>query len=234
VDAFILAGGHGTRLGTAAEGRPKPLVEIAGRPLLAILMEKLFELNIDHVYINSHHLSEQITQFRDASLFRDRITILHEVELLGTAGTIRNFLQSGTQKELLIMHGDNFFEDDLQKLLVEFCDRKMEIYGVAGTFLSPRPELCGIFEVSDESVIVKMHEKQEPKFGNLANSAIYILDARALAIIKDLPAELNDLSRNVLPLLMGKLVAVPLEGFFIDIGSPQNLELARTLTTKGQ
>lgn len=234
MDAFILAGGHGTRLGAAAEGKPKPLVEIAGRPLLAILIEKLLALEINHIYVNSHHLADQITQFRDAFFFRDQVTILHEVELLGTAGTIRNFLQSDAPTELLVMHGDNFFEDSLQKLLFKFCNRRMEIYGVVGTFLSPHPENCGILEVNDESVILKLHEKQAPNFGNLANSAIYILDARALAIIKDLPAELNDLSRDVLPLLMGKLVAVPLEGFFIDIGSPQNLELARTLTTRDQ
>jgi mannose-1-phosphate guanylyltransferase len=234
VNAFILAGGHGTRLGAAAGGRPKPLVEIVGRPLLAILTEKLLQAEIEHVYVNSHHLADQIARFRDASLFRDQITILHEEELLGTAGTIRKFLQGGARNELLIMHGDNFFEDSLQKLLFSFRNRRAEIYGVVGTFLSSHPENCGIFEVNDDSVILRLHEKQEPKFGNLANSAIYILDERALAIIKNLPDELNDLSRDVLPRLMGKIVAVPLEGFFIDIGSPQNLELARTLTTRDQ
>lgn len=234
MDAFILAAGRGTRLGVAAGGRPKPLVDIAGRPLLSHLTERLFDLGVKRIYLNSHHLAEQIESFKVDSPRSDQITVLHEEELLGTAGTIRNFLKDRPQDELLIMHGDNFFEDSLQNLLLAFRNRRTGLMGVAGTFLSPHPESCGIFVIDEEFVIQKLYEKQKPSFGNLANTAIYIFDSEALVEISKLPQELNDLSKHVLPRFLGKLLAVPLEGNFIDIGSPENLQKARSIATLNQ
>ena len=234
MDAFLLVAGYGKRLGDAAQGKPKPLVDIAGRPLLTILIEKLILLGIDHIYMNAHHLAEQIVQFREDSPHRELITILHEEKLLGTAGTIRNFLKFREKTPLIIMHGDNFFQDDLKTLFKAFQTRGPNLYGVVGTFISPDPENCGIFEIDKDYIIQELHEKQKPQFGNLANSAIYILDSNALELIHNLPDDLSDFSRDVLPRLLGKIVAVPLDGFFIDIGSPNNLHLAKIAAMQSQ
>jgi NDP-sugar pyrophosphorylase family protein len=78
MNAFVLTAGKGTRLGDAAEGKPKPLVEIGGRPLLSIIVERLLQIGIEHIFLNSHYLPEQLVNFRLTSPFKDQITIIHE------------------------------------------------------------------------------------------------------------------------------------------------------------
>src|SRR5260221_14266717 len=96
--ALLLAAGFGTRLRPITDQVPKCLVPVQQKPLLAYWLDLLFPKHVLKMLINTHYLPEQVRQFINTSSWSDRVTLVHEEELLGTGGTAlknRDFLQGG-------------------------------------------------------------------------------------------------------------------------------------------
>ena len=87
--ALLLAAGLGSRLRPITNHIPKCLVPIDGKPLLSYWLDALFGAGIDSILINVHYLSDQVTAFVTSRSDRDRITIVEERTLLGTAATLK-------------------------------------------------------------------------------------------------------------------------------------------------
>jgi NDP-sugar pyrophosphorylase family protein len=98
--AMILAAGKGTRLRPLTDTVPKPLLEVAGRPMIAFPLQLLREAGIEEVVINLHHLSEQIRNgLGDGSAYGVRIAYSEEDPILDSGGAIaaaKEFLCGGT------------------------------------------------------------------------------------------------------------------------------------------
>ncbi len=98
--AMILAAGKGTRLRPLTDMVPKPLLEVAGRPMIAFPLQLLRDAGIEEVVINLHHLGDQIrSRLGDGSAYSMRITYSEEDPILDTGGAIaaaRAFLSGGT------------------------------------------------------------------------------------------------------------------------------------------
>ncbi|MFI5398711.1 MAG: NDP-sugar synthase [Candidatus Binatia bacterium] len=98
--AMILAAGKGSRLRPLTDSVPKPLVEVAGRPMIAFALQLLRRAGIDEVVINLHHLGDQIrTTLGDGSAYGVHITYSEENPILDTGGAIaaaREFLCDDT------------------------------------------------------------------------------------------------------------------------------------------
>ena len=86
--AILLAAGYGTRLRPLTNTIPKCLVPIKGVPLLQIWLERLTNAGIGPFLINTHYLPKEVEGFAESSRYRDQVTLVHEPELLGTAGTL--------------------------------------------------------------------------------------------------------------------------------------------------
>src|SRR5580658_9026793 len=87
---MILAAGLGTRLRPLTNDRPKALVEIAGRTLLEIAVERLRQFGVREVIVNTHHFAAMIRDFlATQNNFGMRIEISHEEELLDTGGGLK-------------------------------------------------------------------------------------------------------------------------------------------------
>lgn len=227
MDALILAAGFGTRLGDFLEGNPKPMLKIGKEPLLAINLDKLMKIGFDRIFVNSHFMHNRIREFIESSeKYSARVLVLYEEELLGTAGTIKKIIRDYNPENLLVMHGDNYFEDRLVNLLQEFYGLTKEFTGVVGTFITNQPENCGILLIEDGH-IKDIYEKSSINNGQIANSAIYIFNKLALDKIVQLRAEHNDLSTHFIPAIVNELKPVALKGIFLDIGTPENLNKAR-------
>src|SRR5258708_3459839 len=111
--ALLLAAGLGTRLRPITNHIPKCLVPIKQKPLLAYWLDLLLPNGIDELLINTHYLPEAVEDFVNQSPWRDRITLVHEDELLGTGGTLlknRNFFKN---ESFFIGHADNLTRFDL-------------------------------------------------------------------------------------------------------------------------
>ncbi|MGC8838038.1 MAG: nucleotidyltransferase family protein [Anaerolineae bacterium] len=115
--AVVLAAGEGTRLRPLTLERPKPMLPIGGRPLLAHILEWLHRHGVEEVAINLHHLPHVVMDaFGDGRAFGLRIRYSVEERLLGTAGALTRFLDFFREQPFYVIYGDLLTAVDLGDL----------------------------------------------------------------------------------------------------------------------
>ena len=115
--ALLLSAGFGKRLLPITKNTPKCLVKIKNKPLLSIWLEKLNECSINNILINTHYLSEQVNDFVKHSLFRDKIDIVFEKNLLGSGGTLITNLDYFLGEDCIMIHADNYSLQNLDEFI---------------------------------------------------------------------------------------------------------------------
>ena len=220
--ALLLAAGLGTRLSSISNGKPKPLMEIRGVALLHILIQKLFSVGVEEIVINTHHLHEQIEEFIESQNYRNQIKLVYEKELLGTAGTLKANIDYLADQDFFVLHGDNFFQDDLKAMILAHKDTTDKVAITMGTFEVDSPANFGTVVVNSESIVTSFYEKDPKSPSLIANSAIYIMKPTVAKEIRNLEVNQIDISRNLIPQFMDRIFASPLTGVFLDIGTPEN------------
>ena len=114
---MILAAGRGERLRPLTDSQPKPMLAIAGKPLLEHQLEWLVSAGIREIVINLHHLGEQIeSHFGDGSQFGAAISYSHEAERLETGGGIVKALPLLGSDPFLVLNGDIYTDFPLGNL----------------------------------------------------------------------------------------------------------------------
>jgi len=118
--AFVLGAGLGTRLRPLTDDLPKPLVPIFQKPLITFALDNLIYFGIESFVINTHRLPEQFANAFANQTYRDRpVRLVHEPELLGTGGGIKN-IEPYLKSALFIAYsGDVLTDIDLQPLIDE-------------------------------------------------------------------------------------------------------------------
>ena len=119
--AMVLAAGLGTRLRPLTNNRPKALVEVAGRTLLEITLERLRAFGIREVIVNAHHFAEMIVEYlRARNNFGMGIEISREEILLDTGGGLKKaawfFLDGGADEPFLVHNVDVVSNIDLARM----------------------------------------------------------------------------------------------------------------------
>jgi mannose-1-phosphate guanylyltransferase len=226
--AILLSAGFGTRLRPLTNTLPKCLVPINGKPLLQIWLEQLTENGIEEFLINSHYLSEQVQKFIENSGFKNRVTIFHEPEILGTLGTLKSTLGFWKDESVLIAHADNLCLCSWQKFQQKFFSKSDDVIATMMVFNTDTPQRCGIIEYNDSGLVTSFHEKVEHPPSNLANAAIYLFDSRVSQLIKQSTQQESDISLHFIPKLLGKLNFWPTDGYLRDIGSLESLAKAES------
>ena len=224
--ALVLAAGRGSRLGKITENLPKPLVEVKNKPVIDYLIRKLIDLNVSEIFINMHYKHELLEKFILESKYKTKITLIYEPKLLGTAGTLKSLIDELSTEDFIVMHADNYFQDDLKILKEKHLATDSDYLITLGTFLVLNPEKFGTFELTDDHDVIKFFEKQKDSPSKIANSAIYFMKPGIKEVVNTLNEYENDISLHVIPKLLGKIKAFELTGYFYDIGTPENLLLA--------
>ena len=227
--AMLLAAGKGTRLGKLSNETPKCLQLVGGRPILDRLVEQLFSAGVSELLLNTHHLAEQVVRHASVSLWASRATIVHERHLLGTLGTLKANADFFGAQGGWILHADNFIEGGLEGLSQSFSARPEDIWGTMLTYRTDKPSKCGVIAQDNFGRVTGFFEKVREPPTSIASAATFVFDARALDLAMSLPRGCTDLSRDLIPNLTGRLLAVPAEGRVIDIGTPTDLEAAREI-----
>tara|TARA_R110002074_G_scaffold274885_1_gene446440 strand:- start:5117 stop:5827 length:711 start_codon:yes stop_codon:yes gene_type:complete len=225
--ALLLAAGMGTRLRPITNTIPKCLVPIHGRPLLDYWLDHLFTNDdVEHALINTHYLADTVERHIANSPWRDRVTLVYEAELLGTGGTIlanRDFFDGAPA---LIAHADNLTDFDIRALINAHQERPN---GVAITMLAFRtddPKSCGVLELDDQLIVQAFHEKVEHPPTNLANAAVYIIEPEVNLFATTLGKVAFDLSTEIIPHFVGRILAHETSGYHRDIGNIESLARA--------
>lgn len=227
--ALLLAAGLGTRLRPLTDIMPKCLVPIKGQPLLGIWLERLTQANIGPFLINTHYLAWQVETFIDASPYRDQVTLVNELELHGTAGTLIANLDFFQGQDGLLIHADNYCLADFSAFQQAHRNRPRECVMTMMTFRTDTPSTCGIVELDERGVVIGFHEKVAKPPGNLANGAVYIISSELFTLLNSELNGLNDFSNNVIPLLLGKIYSYETNAAMIDIGFALSYEKANLM-----
>jgi mannose-1-phosphate guanylyltransferase len=221
--AVLLAAGLGTRLGELTKTIPKCLVDVGGKPMLQHWLDKLREVGCTEVFINTHYLAGQVNDFVDGNPDRNVIRLVHERELLGTAGTLASLQHLLTDDEVFVAHVDNFFVESLVGVVSAHRSRDPRAVMTMGLFESDNPSSCGIVELDTVGLVVGFEEKPAQPRSNLANAAVYLLSQAALNEVGDS----RDFSTEVVPRLLGRINGHRFSGPYFDMGTPESLAAAR-------
>lgn len=212
--AIILAAGEGTRLRPLTERMPKPMVPIAGRPILEHNIRLLAKHGIRELAINLHHCPETITEyFGDGKAWGVSITYSYEPVLLGTAGAVKK-VEHLFDETFLVVYGDNLTTCDLQQL----CALHQEKGGIGTIALFHRddPTSSGIVKLGEDEHIIRFLEKPAPcqVFSHWVSAGLLVLEPEVLDWIPtDRP---SDFGRDVLPTLLQ--AGRPLYGYRMSEG----------------
>jgi len=232
IKAILLAAGLGSRLSPLTKNKPKCLMEINHVPILQIWINKLVQIGCSEILINTHYLSNQVNEFIQNNKFNNlRISITHEENLLGTAGTLLkniDFVESTT----FLMHVDNYTTCNLNGILNQHINKPKDCLLTMLTFETNTPSQCGVVETDKNGVIKAFYEKVNNPPSNIANGAVYIFDNQFINWLKNQNKEFVDFSNDVIPCLINKIQTWHTNEFYIDIGTQSALKLAQEYALK--
>ena len=199
--AIILAAGRGTRLLPLTATCPKPMVPIAGRPLLEYTIRLLAQHGFDELVVNLHHLPQAIRDyFGDGCKWDVKLSYSFEKELLGTAGAVRKLADFFDQR-FLVYYGDHLSNANLSSLW-QFHE-KAGALGTLGLLWKEDPSASGIVELDSSQRVQRFIEKPgaDQTFANyLVNAGIYVLEPEIMQWIHPPPP--RDFGYDVFPALL--------------------------------
>ncbi len=228
--AMVLSAGYGTRLGELTRRHPKPMLSLAGRPLLEYILRNLAAHGFHEIAVNLHFMPERIRDyFGDGSKLGLRLTYSYEEELLGTAGGVKKMATFlGTGEAFLVHYGDVITDQDLGAMR-QFHSQKNAL---ATLLVHRRAQSNSVVDLDNEGRIVRFlerpNERLRPKTSSTwVNSGICVCDREILQRIP--AAEPCDLPRDIFTCLVGtgRLFGFPLSGYRCAIDSPERLAQAR-------
>ncbi len=225
MQVVILAGGKGTRMGDLARAVPKPMVPLAGRPILEHQIELARRFGFNQIVLLTGHLGEVVENyFGDGSRHGVSIRYHRETEPLGTAGALKQ-IEPLLNDHFLVFYGDTIMDVDLDAMM-RFHTRRRAAATLA-VHPNDHPHDSDLLEVADDGRIVAFHAKpHDPAryYGNCANAALYAMSRDLLRCIP--PNRRLDLGRDVFPKAVDD--GQPLSGYrtaeyIKDIGTPERL-----------
>ncbi len=220
--AVLLAGGKGARLETLTQETPKPMLRVAGRPVLERLVHHLVGHGIQDIYLSVNYLKERIEEhFEDGARFGCRIQYLHEPEYLGTAGPL-SLLPERPEHSVVVANGDLVTQFDLRSALESHLARNLSVTVGIKTYQHRLP--FGVVTLDGERVL-EINEK--PTHRARINAGIYILEPTVLQLLEYAqPMQMIPFIRSLIK--GGYAVgAQSIEADWIDIGEADALKRAR-------
>jgi D-glycero-alpha-D-manno-heptose 1-phosphate guanylyltransferase len=224
MEAILLAGGLGTRLATRLNGVPKPMAPVAGRPFLETLLNQVQRAGCTRALLSVGHLHESIRNHFGSSWRGMRLDYVIETAPLGTGGAIRAALLQTTEDAVLVLNGDTFLQADYTALLA-FHAAEGASLTMAITHQADIARYGGVLVAGKR--IVGFQEKGQSGPGWI-NAGAYVID-RKLQWPQSLPEKFSFETDFLVP-ETSRLApaAYQVDGFFLDIGVPEDLDRAQT------
>lgn len=221
--AMIMAAGVGSRLDPLTQDVPKPLVPIANKPVMDILLERLLEIGVKDVVANTHYKAEQIIERYKNNDMGINFNYVHEKELSGTAGGVKKcqfFFNEG--EDFLVLSADGLSNADLNAAIESH--KKSEAIASMGIKKIAMEEIpnFGVVVTDDDGFVVGFQEKPAIKDAksDCINTGIYIFNYK---IFDYIPADcFYDFAKNVFPDLLSqgiKINTFPVDEYWSDIGT---------------
>lgn len=223
VDAVLMAGGKGERLRPLTEKTPKPLLLVGDKAIIDHNIDRLISYGVEHITVTINYLGEQIEAHYAEEHNGVKINCCREPKFLGTIGSIQ-YVENFYNDTVLVMNSDLFTNIDYEDFYLHFheLDAEMSIAAVPYNVSIP----YGILDLDGRNVKGLL---EKPEYNYYVNAGIYLIKRRALNEIPD-----NDFfnATDLIEKLISenkKVIRYPLNGTWIDIGSPQEYQKANDL-----
>jgi len=227
--AMILAAGYGTRLRPITETLPKPLLPIAGRPLIVWTLLLLRRHGVTEVVINLHHLGHLIERaLGDGSQFGLRITYSKEPVLLGTGGGLKQAEPFFAGEPFFVLNGDTLVDLDLGALAD--AHRRSGALATMAVRADPEADRWGAVELDAAGRVLRINGRGKLLEGPTRTrmfAGVHLMHPRLLA---DVPAgrESSVIEAYIRVIEGGATVlGYELSGYWSDVGTPERYAQAR-------
>jgi D-glycero-alpha-D-manno-heptose 1-phosphate guanylyltransferase len=222
--AVLLAGGRGTRLETVSGGLPKPLIQVGGRPFIEHVLDNLVEAGCDHIVIAASYKWDLLRDHLGSSYKDCTLGWSIETNPLGTGGAIHQAFKLFDLAAAFVLNADTLFRVNLNALEMEHLASRAAVT----VALREVPDVARFGEVvvGEGGRIVLFSEKGRHGHG-LINGGVYLIDGRVWSdgrLSEAFSFERDFLQRRVATEALYGYIA---DGYFIDIGVPDDLERAR-------
>ncbi len=225
--AVVLAAGKGTRFLPLTEHIPKPLLSVAGKPIIEYTLDFLQKLHIRKIFMVLGYKHQQIQEYLNSTHFRGSIEYLFQEKQLGLADAI-NLAKEIVKKDFVVYLGDNLFLDlPPNDLLQHHLNRQAN----ATLLLEEKrtPKETGVVLVGEDNRILKIEEKPSVVFSNIITTGIYIFNPTIFHAIKDIKPsprgefEIADAIKKLLEQDNGKVYGLLFNGWRKNISRAMDL-----------
>lgn len=222
--AVILAAGKGERLGGLTKMLPKPLIPVAGKPVIVYQIELLASAEITDIYILTDYLESQFPEkLGNGDLWGVHLHYIHVDTSLGTAGVIKS-LQKLFTEDFLVFYGDILVNFDVKRL-IQFHVSKSALATLV-VHPNAHPADSDLLDTDQNYKIIHWFPKPHGnnRIHNLVNAAIYVLSPKILELIPS--HSYTDFGKDLLPTLVAKkaqIYAYPTAEYIHDMGTPERL-----------
>lgn len=223
IDAVLMAGGKGERLRPLTEKTPKPLLEVGGKCIIDHNVDRLISYGVEHIDVTVNYLAEQLEEHFATPRDGVQVRTFREPKFLGTIGSIK-FVDTFYNDTILVMNSDLFTNIDYEDFFLHFMQNDAEMSVVAVPY-NISIEL-GILDLDGRNIKGLI---EKPKYNYYANAGIYLIKKRALA---EIPENTFFHATHLVEKLIAqgkKVIRYPLNGTWIDIGTPQEYQKAQDL-----
>ena len=238
---IIMAGGQGSRLRPITNVRPKPMVEVLGRPVIDFVKDSMVQGGVENIIVTTGYRGEMLAEhIQHWNVDGRTARINQESTPMGTAGSVRLLLEEITDT-VIIGSGDSVASFDVASLLkahkMNGAKATMALwevddpspFGIVGLSTSQDGEIDGNLR---EGFIRRFKEKPTPEeaFSNVINAGLYILEPEVMELVPE--GEKYDFSKNLFPRLLEMgwpMYAQAINGVWFDVGSPQELIRAQNV-----
>ncbi len=218
----ILVGGKGSRLGEIAKNYPKPMLEINEKPFLIHLIDMVQRFGFEEIILLASHANNVIIDyFKNFESNNCKIKIIIEESPLGTGGAIINAFEQ-LQEIFYCINGDSIIEGNWISLNPILKNKYKAVIGLTEV---DNPSRYGSINIDGETII-DFNEKNIASNSNLINAGIYLLKKD---VFQNYKKDFISLEKDIFPKLIksGELGGKRINGYFIDIGTPESLEEAK-------
>ena len=219
---MLLAAGLGTRMRPLTDDRPKPLIAVAGKPLIDHALDLVRAAGVTRIVVNTHYRAAQL----EAHLQGTGITTIHEPELLETGGGLRNALPLLGDGPVWVMNPDAIYAgpNPLEQLATAWDPNRME----ALQLLIPTDRAIGQATGGDWDI---GPEGRLSRGKTHIYSGLHITHTNRLAAIPDRAFSLNRVWDQMIA--AGGLYGTEYPGAWCDVGRPESIPLAEAMLTGG-
>lgn len=226
LEAVLMAGGRGERLRPLTDDLPKPLLPVAGKPIIDYNVEELEACGIKKIYITVNYLADLIREHFLKRKGRAEVECVAEPKRLGTFGSLA-YVEGIKTEDIIVMNSDLLSVIDFEAMYLHH-KRNGADFTVGAV----------PYSVSVPFAIMRLHGQkvkaleEKPTYNYFANGGVYIMKSKLIERIKK--GEYLDAPDFIMSLIRDNLnvECFHLNGTWVDIGSPDDYRLANELASR--